>query len=120
MVDMSKFSESDSRWLKAKDFVGQNLKAVISSVEIVHFDADERNPERNLGGVRFEGKDKGLILNKTNTETLCEAYGPESDDWEGRNVGLSVKDYSKEGFGFGWIVEALDAPEKEFDSEVPF
>ena len=119
-MDMTQFSESESQWLKAKDFVGKNLKVQISDIEVVHFDADDKNPERNIPGLKFEGKEKGLIINKTNTQSLINAYGQNSDDWIGRNVGLSVADYRDKGFGFGWIVTPLDVKPPEFDPDVGF
>jgi hypothetical protein len=30
----------------------------------------------------FKGKDKGLVLNKTNANTIINAYGDETNDWE--------------------------------------
>jgi hypothetical protein len=36
----------------------------------------------------FKGKDKGLVLNKTNSNTICAAYGDETGDWEGMQVVL--------------------------------
>jgi hypothetical protein len=32
----------------------------------------------------WRGKDKGMILNITNWDTLEEQYGPDSDDWTGQ------------------------------------
>jgi hypothetical protein len=36
----------------------------------------------------FEGKDKGLILNKTNSNNVAAAYGDETDRWQGQDVVL--------------------------------
>jgi hypothetical protein len=36
--------------------------------------------------LHFKGKDKGLVLNKTNTNMIAEYYGPETDAWDGKEV----------------------------------
>lgn len=119
-MDMKQYAQSESAYLKAKEFVGKNLKVTIAKVEIVHFEANESKPERDLPALRFEGKDKGLVLNSTNTQALCEAYGGDSDQWIGREIGLSVKDYGDKGFPPGWVVKPLGIPEPEFEDDIPF
>lgn len=120
MADMTKYATSESNYLKAKDFIGKNLKVKIAGVEIVHFEASDTKPERDLPALKFVGKEKGLVLNTTNTQALCTAYGPDSDSWAGHEVGLSVKSYEEKGFGHGWIVTPLDVKEPEFDDSIPF
>ena len=36
----------------------------------------------------FEEKEKGLVLNKTNANTIAAAYGEETDDWVGAEIVL--------------------------------
>ena len=103
-MDMSKYAESDSKDLKAKNFIGKNLKVKISGVEIVHYDAKEGQDASDKPRLNFEGKEKGLVLNATNTQTLVQAYGTDSDDWIGHEIGLSTKDYTDKGYGHGWLV----------------
>jgi hypothetical protein len=120
-MDMSKFAQSESNDLKAADFVGKNLKVTISRVEIRHFDATEKMAANDKPALHFEGKgEKTLVLNATNTKTLCEAYGSESDGWVGKQIGLSVADYTSKGFGHGWVVTPLDVPPPEFDDDIPW
>lgn len=38
----------------------------------------------------FDGKEKGLALNKTNAMAIATLYGPESDNWKGHKVTLFV------------------------------
>lgn len=115
MADMTKFAGTESKHLKAKDFLGKNLKVKISDVQIVEFEATAEYPAASKAILLFEGKEKGLVLNPTNTETLCKAYGSESEGWVGKSVALSTKEY--ENFAPGWIVSPLDV---EFDDEIPF
>jgi len=115
MADMSKFSSSESKHLKAKDFLGKNLKVTISDVQIVEFEASEGAEAATRAVLLFEGKEKGLVLNATNNKTLCDAYGNDSDGWIGKTVALSTKEY--ENFAPGWIVNPLDV---EYSDEIPF
>ena len=80
-MDMSKFAQSDSKDLKAADFIGKNLKVVISGVEIRNYPADGDKPANSKPVLSFVGKEKGLVLNATNTKILCKAYGNDDDGW---------------------------------------
>lgn len=115
MADMSRFSESESKHLKAKDFLGKNLKVVIRDVQFVEFDATPDQKAQTKSVLLFEGKEKGLILNPTNNDVLCKAYGKDGDEWIGKTIALSTQEYDK--YPPGWIVAALDI---EFDDAIPF
>lgn len=115
MADMRQFSGTESKHLKAKDFLGKMLKAEISAVEFVEFEGRDGSPPDKKAILLFTGKEKGLVLNGTNNETLCNAYGFDSDKWIGKSVSLTTKEY--ENFAPGWIVQALDV---EFDDTIPF
>ncbi len=39
----------------------------------------------------FSDHDKGLVLNKTNFQTIAAAYGDETEGWKGRQVVLFVE-----------------------------
>ena len=72
-MDMTKYSQSDSKDLKAADFIGKNLKVVISGVEIRNYEAKDGQPASSKPALKFEGKEKQLVLNATNTKILCGA-----------------------------------------------
>jgi hypothetical protein len=69
-----------STYLKAADLQDKQPRVAISRVE---FDkvGDDTKPI-----VYFQGKDRGLVLNKTNATTISMAYGDDTDDWEGCEV----------------------------------
>jgi hypothetical protein len=115
MADMRQFSGTESKHLKAKDFLGKNLKVAISEVQFVEFEAREGQPADKKAILLFEGKEKGLVLNGTNNDTLCNAYGFDSDKWIGKSISLTTKEY--ENFAPGWIVAPLDV---EYDDSLPF
>lgn len=116
-VDMTQFASTASNDLKAADFEGKNLKVKISEVEARTYPARDGKPEETKGVLRFEGKEKGLVLNKTNTKNLINAYGNESNDWVGHEVGLSTHETE---LGIGWVVKPLDVEEPDFDDTVNF
>lgn len=118
MVDMSKFSGSESKYLKASDFLGKSLKVTIESVSILEFDATDNKPAESKSALKFEGKEKGLVLNATNNKILCTAYGNDSDGWIGHEIGLTTKEY--DNYAPGWEIKPLDVAEPDFDDDIPF
>lgn len=119
-MDMTKYAESQSKDLKATEFIGKNLRVRIAAVTIQHFEANDQQAAQDKPRMTFVGKEKGLILNLTNIQTLVKAYGTNSEDWVNHEVGLTTKDYSEKGFGHGWIVTPLDVEKPDFDDSVPF
>src|SRR5690606_32506139 len=114
-MDMSIYAGSESNWLKAEEIKGKNVKAVIKEVGATHFEANGDKPAQDKAHLKFEGREKGVILNATNTKTLIAAYGKDSEKWIGREIGLTTKDY--ESFGPGIVVVILDA---EFSDDIPW
>jgi len=120
MTDMTKYAGNESDDLKAKEFIGKNLKVKISGVTVREYEATEDKPANSKPVLAFEGKDKGLVLNATNTQILITAYGMDDDSWVGHEIGLTVKDYSAKGYGHGWIITPLDIEAPDFDDDIPF
>jgi len=117
-MDMTKYSGSESKYLKAQDMLGANLRVVIESVEILKFDAEGDKPAGQRPALKFVGKDKGLALNPTNVKILCKAYGDDSDSWVGHEIGLSTVEY--DNFPAGWLIKPLDVEDEPFDDKIPF
>jgi hypothetical protein len=120
MMDASKYSQSDSKDLKAAEFIGKNLKVTIESAELRNFEASDKQPANSKIALKFVGKEKTLVLNATNTKALCTAYGNDTDDWVNHEIALTVADYTDKGYGHGWIVTALDIAPPDYDDEIPF
>jgi len=117
-MDRSKFNPSggNSNDLKAVDFLGKNLKLTIERVDTVIYNEGELD-ENSKTVLYFVGKEKRLVCNASNNEILCNAYGSDDTSWPEKEIGLTTKEYTAEGFPPGWIVSALDA---EFESDIPF
>jgi len=112
---MTKYAGSESTFLKAADIKGMNIKVTISEVGEVHFDAENDKKAQDKATLKFHGKDKGIVLNATNTRSLIAAYTSDSTKWVGKEIGLTTKEY--EGFSDGIVVTILDV---EFNDEIPF
>ena len=119
-MDMSAYSSGESKDLKAKDFIGKNLKVKIAGIEIRNYPATEDKQATSKPVLSFEGKEKVLVLNPTNNKTLCAAYGNDSEKWIGHQIGLSVIDYTDKGFSPGWVVKPLDVKAPDFDDALDF
>ncbi len=71
-----------SKYLKAADLKGQRVRVTMEDVNMASFDSgDEPKP-----CVVFRGKKKGLVLNKTNSNTIVDIYGPDTDAWFGKDI----------------------------------
>ena len=80
---MSKLDDlypSKSQNLKAEDLQGHEVKVSIESNEVAEFD----NGNRLV--LKFKGKEKGLVLNKTNAMKIADAYGDDPDNWAGKEI----------------------------------
>ena len=81
-----KFSEMyPSKYLKAADLNGNAVKAIIERVELQ--DVVGQGKERDYKPVLFfQGKQKAIVLNKTNAQAIVDAYGEDTDDWKAKEV----------------------------------
>jgi hypothetical protein len=71
-----------SKWLSAADLGGRNLRVSIDRIEMETVAPGE--PQKMV--VYFRGGKKGLVLNKTNAQTIAHEYGDDTDDWTGCEV----------------------------------
>ena len=71
-----------SEYLRAPDLQGREVLVVIERCEMKDF-GDDCKPT-----LYFRGKSKGLPLNKTNSATIAEVLGDETDGWVGEPIVL--------------------------------
>jgi len=72
-----------STYLKAADLQGRRVGVTIDKV-VMEDIGGEHKPV-----VKFQGKDRGIVLNKTNAAMIAEiANSEETDDWKGVKVVL--------------------------------
>jgi hypothetical protein len=70
-----------SKYLRAADLQGRDVTVTIERVEMADIGDDDPKPV-----VYFKGKEKGLVLNKTNAGTIADTLGDETDDWTGAAI----------------------------------
>lgn len=76
--------EFPSQYLKASDLGGREIRVTMGRVE-----REEIGTDKKLV-LYFQGKDKGMVLNKTNANNIASLYGPETEDWQGKRIMLTV------------------------------
>lgn len=69
-----------STYLKAADLNGKTAKVAVRTVIVEKIGTDTKPV------LYFQGKEKGMVLNKTNAFTISQAYGPDTDAWGGAAV----------------------------------
>lgn len=69
-----------STYLKAADLAGKAAKVTIRAVVMEKIGSDIKPV------LYFQGKEKGMVLNKTNGMTIAQAYGHDTDDWAGGSI----------------------------------
>lgn len=116
-----------SNYLKSSDLQGSTPTVTMS-----HVTTEQMGDDRKLV-LYFQGKEKGMVLNKTNANNIASLYGPETEDWQGKKIMLAVAWVDFQGRS----VEALrvrppangkPAPKQEaparkmadMDDEIPF
>ena len=71
-----------SNYLKAGELQGREATVTIESVKVVTL-----NDKRKLV-LKFFGKNKSFVVNKTNSRAIERAYGPNTDDWINNQIVL--------------------------------
>lgn len=86
-----------SKYLKTSDLNGKSVKLIIDRIELEEI-GDGKKPV-----LYFSGKNKGLVLNKTNANIIAGSYSPNTDGWVGKEIRVYP---SKVNFN-GQMVDAL-------------
>jgi len=72
-----------SKYLKASDLQDRTISVIMSRVELADVGDTERKPV-----LFFQGKQKGLVLNKTNSRAIAAAYGEDTEAWANKPLML--------------------------------
>lgn len=71
---------SMAEFLKASDLGANTIKVKISYIRPVTFGDSTKLV------LDFEGKDKALVLNKTNANIIKDVYGDDEQQWAGKEI----------------------------------
>jgi hypothetical protein len=72
-----------SKYIKASDLRGRDV-----TVTIVAVDVQKMNDGKTKPCIFFANKEKGLLLNKTNSYELADTFGTETNNWIGKQITL--------------------------------
>lgn len=79
-----------SKYLKAADIPDDRPVTVTMDHVKIENVAGGDNPDDEKPVLYFQGKTKGMVLNKTNSGILSDAYGDETEEWAGKPVQLTA------------------------------
>jgi hypothetical protein len=106
-----------SKFLKASDINGSEPTLVITSVVLEEVGQDRQ--EKMVA--YFKGKQKGLVLNKTNSHALAGKFGDDTDGWTGKSVQLFSEPVYFQGRKTDGLRLRPVAPAKQdLNDEIPF
>ena len=77
-----------SRYLCAADLRGKDATVVIEKVFADDLPLEGKSETKRGVILRFKGKQKALVANKTNLKTIAELHGPYTSDWLGKAITL--------------------------------
>ena len=115
MTSATEMYPSTSQYLKADDLKNREHKVKIASHEVAEFD------NGNKVVLKFDGKEKGLTLNKTNAMKIADSYGDSVESWVGKEI---IMYPDKTDFG-GKMVDCIRVripleSADELDDSIPF
>jgi len=85
MPDYRSFFDRD--YIAAFDLNGKDQTVTISKVEGRTLTGNNGRKDKKPV-IFFEGREKGLALNKTNSKTIASMYGNNTDTWVGKSLTL--------------------------------
>lgn len=84
MPDYRTFFDRD--YLGAFDLEGKDVTVTIARVEGVELAPQKGRKKAHKPACFFEGKEKGLLLNKTNAKQIAALYGNKTEGWIGKRI----------------------------------
>ena len=123
MGNRDSYAYGKSQYLKAADLVGKTVNVTVEAVEDVEF-------EKGLKPViSFKGKEKKLVVNATNFDTLSDAFGGYTEAWIGKSITLAGDKITVKGVRTDTIKVRIPPQQKQQtsaaaaaadDAEAPF
>jgi hypothetical protein len=81
-----------SQWLASEDLnIGTEVKVTIEDVlrhKGLEFD---KGRKEDIGTIKFQGRDKQLVLNATNRKKLVAMFGTDTKEWRGKSIAIYVE-----------------------------
>jgi hypothetical protein len=112
----SDYSYGQSQYMRADDWLGKSVRALIEAVEDVEF---EKGLKPTL---KLRGQDKKLVVNATNFDILAEGLGNNPTKWPGHVILLEGIKVAFKGKRVPSIRVSVPAPlksEPDFNDDLP-
>lgn len=118
-MKVTEFYQNESKWLKAADLQGRKHRVVISGLEVVEFSEKNGKKEKKVG-LTLEGKQRGLMLNKTNAQVIAKQHGDDMEKWPGKEINIypTTTDFGGEMVDCIRVEQVI--PEADPNDEIPF
>lgn len=84
-----------SNFLKADDLQGKPVIVTIASAELEEIGQGREKEEKLV--ISFKGKDKKMICNKTNANTIAKLCGDDTDMWVGQRITIMPREVEFQG-----------------------
>lgn len=132
--------QTESNWLKAADLRKQEHKVTIEDVRLAEFNKD--GVQQQKLELHFAGRERSLLLNKTNSDAIAYIHGPDTDAWLGKDIILyptlvsfsgkqveairirpviqAAPQSAAQGFAEAGGHQPADLPEDDLDDDIPF
>ena len=102
-----------SNYLRSSDLQNQDIVVQMDRLQYEEIGGDE------LLVLYFLGKKKGIVLNKTNAQTIAGLHGPETDAWHGKTIILWATQVDFKGQSVPCIRVKLNASTSARPSHIP-
>ena len=100
-----------SKTLKANDLQGRTVKVTIENFEVKKFE----NGNKII--LSFTGKEKGMVINKTNADIIASTYGKDPNSWLGKQIEIYAHQTK---MGPGLAVRVPAPPATDVDGDIPW
>ena len=97
-----------SSFLKADDLGGKQVEVTIESVTMEELGQGADKQQKLI--IAFRGKDKKLVCNKTNANTIAGLYGDDTDAWVGQKIAIMPREVEFQGKSVWAIRVSLQKP----------
>ncbi len=71
-----------SNFIKASDLQGREIPVIIAAADVEKI--GNGNEQKLV--LKFQGKSKGMICNRTNANRIAYSYGNDTDEWIGKEI----------------------------------
>jgi len=115
MTNVNDIYPAKGNALKAADLNGRTYELEISGYETVTFE----NGKKLV--LKFAGREKTLVCNKTNAMIIAAAHGSNPDSWVNKKIDVYPDKTTFQGSLVDCIRVRIPAPKAELDdSDIPF